>query len=491
MTETKSTWRSLLDRSRSGPAEHGALQLDRGSRAAGAAQRRGPEGPVPPSVRAAAEWAWRLLVLAAVVVVVSYVVITFKMVVVAFIIAILLAVLLEPIASFLRRRARFNRTLAALTTIVLALGLVGGALALAGNSIVQGFGALAGQVSEGFDQALAWFSDGPLEVSETQLDQWVSQATGQIQDNASSLAGGVLAATSTVGQVVTGGVIALFCLFFFLREGRAIWRWFVRLAPVRAREPMNEAGIRGWITMGSYVRTQIIVALVDSVGIGIGAVLLGVPLALPIAILVFLGAFIPIVGALVTGAVAVLVALVDQGFVTALLMLGIVLLVQQLEGNVFQPWLQGNALSLHPIAIVLAVTAGAMLAGILGALLSVPLVAVVNVVVLYLHGHDKFPRLQTDWNRPGGPPRGLHDAIEESFPHPEEDEEDEPDRLEAARRAMVEAEQEAQRARDRAELARQEMSRLRGESGPRVQEPGEGISGLGPGDGGPGPGGTR
>src|SRR5699024_9641244 len=137
-----------------------------------------------------------------------------------------------------------------------------------------------------------------------------------------------------------------------------------------------------------------------SIGIGLGAAILGLPLVLPLTILVFLGSFIPIVGALVTGSVAVLVALVDQDVQTAVIMLVIVLLVQQIEGNVLQPWLMGNAVSLHPVAVLLAVTAGTSVAGILGALLAVPIAAVVNTVVLYLHGHDKHPRAATDWHRP-------------------------------------------------------------------------------------------
>lgn len=424
---------------------------------------------VPGALRTAADWSWRFLVVAAAVVVLSYVVITFKTIVVAFILAILFAVVMEPLAAFLRNRVGINRSVAALLTILLALALVGGALGLAGRSIVSGFGGLAEQVRTGIDQGLVWLSEGPLAVDQAQIDQIVAEIQNRAQDSASAIAGGVLAATSTVGSFVTGALLAIFCIFFFLREGRAIWRWFVRLAPREARSRVNEAGIRAWVTLGSYVRTQALVALVDAVGIAVGAMILGVPFALPIGVLVFIGAFIPIVGALLSGAVAVVVALVDQGLVDAVIMLAIVLAVQQLEGNVLQPWLQANALSLHPIAVVLAVAAGGGLAGILGALLAVPIAAVLNTVVLYFTGYDKFPRLATDPDRPGGPPGEVEAAIDKSLAAIGEDElpEEDPDR---ARGAVREAELDVERARRRLAAARQALQTAERE-GPDGQEP--------------------
>ncbi|MEE6281312.1 AI-2E family transporter [Georgenia sunbinii] len=370
---------------------------------------------VPGSVRTAAAWAWRLLVIAAASALVGYLIITFKLVVVAFVIALLLAVLLDPVATWLRKRLRFPRALAALTTIVLMLGVVTTLLTLAGRSIIGGFADLASQATAGFSELLDWLTSGPLAIGQTQLDTWIEEGLGQLEANSGVLVSGALGAATSAGQIVTGALIALFCLFFFLKEGRRIWQWFVRLAPVPSRERINEAGIRGWLTLGGYTRTQILVAFVDSVGIGIGAAILGLPLVLPLTILVFLGSFIPIIGALVSGSVAVLVALVDQDVKTALIMLGIVLLVQQVEGNLLQPWLMGNAVSLHPVAVLLAVTAGTGVAGILGALLSVPIAGVVNTVVLYLHGHDKHPKAATDWHRPGGPPGILFRSIADSY----------------------------------------------------------------------------
>lgn len=200
----------------------------------------------------------------------------------------------------------------------------------------------------------------------------------------------------TVGHVAAGTLIALFCTLFFLIDGRGIWAWLVGLMPRGSRERVHQAGRRGWVTLGAYTRTQILVAGVDAVGIGVGAAILQLPLVVPLAVLVFFGSFIPFVGAIVTGSIAVLVALVTQGWVSALVMLAIVLIVQQLEGHVLQPFLMGHAVSLHPVAVLLVVTTGSLVAGIIGALFAVPLAALVNTVVLYLHGHDKFPQLGND-----------------------------------------------------------------------------------------------
>ncbi|RPF26049.1 AI-2E family transporter [Georgenia muralis] len=415
-----STWRTRLSPSRPDrPVGRRPGGVTTGRAAAASSAASDPSGVVPFGLRASAAWAWRFIVVAAALAILGYLVITFQTIVVAFLLAIIIAVLLDPLAAWLRRVLRFPRALASLTAIVATLATLVALLVLAGRSIVDGFGALTEQAVAGFDQLLAWLSDGPLGIDEAQIDQVLEQVTGQVRDNSDVLINGVVNATGSLTSVLTGAVIAIFCLFFFLKEGRRIWQWFVRLAPRPARERINESGIRAWITVGGYARTQILVAFVDAVGIAAGALILGVPLALPIGVLVFLGAFIPIVGAFLTGAVAVLVALVDQGPVTGLIMFAIVLLVQQIEGNLLQPWLQGNALSLHPIAILLAVTAGTGVAGILGALLAVPVAAVLNTVLLYLNGHDKYPEIADDLNRPGGPPGAVTEAIEASYPEVE------------------------------------------------------------------------
>jgi predicted PurR-regulated permease PerM len=354
------------------------------------------EQSVAPSVRAAAAWSWRFLLIAAATAALLWFIGFFQVIVVSAAVALLLTVLLAPVVRFLHDRARFPRGLAAITAVLLLLAVVTGLVVIAGRSIASGFGDLYDQASQGIDEALDWLSSGPLALSTDQLDDLVQQGRDQISSNADSLVSGALSVTTTVGHVAAGTLITLFCTFFFLLDGRTIWAWLVGLLPASVRERVHQAGRRGIVTLSGYTRTQILVAFVDATGIGVGAAILGVPLALPLATLVFVGSFIPIVGAVATGAVAVLVALVSQGPVVALIMLGVVLLVQQIEGHVLQPFLMGHAVSLHPVAVLLVVAAGSLAAGIVGALFAVPIAAVLNTVLLYLHGHDKFPQLGTE-----------------------------------------------------------------------------------------------
>ncbi|MBU3995312.1 MAG: AI-2E family transporter, partial [Actinobacteria bacterium] len=192
---------------------------------------------------------------------------------------------------------------------------------------------------------------------------------------------GALAVTTTAGQLVTGSLLALFSLIFLLIDGKRIWFWVLGFLPRSAHAPVHSAGLAGWISVGQYVRVQIFVAFVDAVGIGLGALILGVPLPIPIAILVFLGSFIPFLGAITTGLLAAFIALLYNRPVNALLLHGVVILVNQIEGHVLQPLVMGNAVRVHPLGVVLAVSAGALLAGIPGALFAVPIAASASAIV--------------------------------------------------------------------------------------------------------------
>jgi predicted PurR-regulated permease PerM len=264
---------------------------------------------------------------------------------------------------------------------------------------VSGFQDLADQAVAGFEQFTTWLAEGPLSLDAAQLSEYGQQLQSSLVES-SGLVSGALGAATTVGHVFVGALIALFCTIFFLLDGRTIWTWLVNLLPVRARENVHQAGRRGLVTLSAYVRTQILVAFVDAVGIGVGSVFFVPALALPIGILVFIGSFVPIIGAIVTGAIATAVVLGANGWIAALIMLGIVLLVQQAESHILQPFLMGHAVSLHPVAVVLVVAAGSLAAGIVGALFAVPLAAVLNTVLLYFHGHDKFPELGTEDHLP-------------------------------------------------------------------------------------------
>jgi len=231
-------------------------------------------------------------------------------------------------------------------------------------------------------------AQGPLHLSNEQIQQWIDRGSQQLTGNSDQLIAGALSFTSTAGHVITGAFLAFFCTVFLLYDGRGVWTWIVGLLPRAGRQRLDLAGKRGWVALTSYVKATIVVAFVDGVGIGAGAAILGLPLAVPIGVLVFLAAFVPIVGALVSGAVAVLVALVSQGPVAALIMLAIVIGVQQLESHVLQPLFLGRAVSVHPLGVVLVIAAGILMAGIVGGLFAVPIAAVANTMIRELVHQD-------------------------------------------------------------------------------------------------------
>lgn len=336
---------------------------------------RADGGPdIPDALRVAAGWAWRLIVIGVVLMAIGNVLALLSPVVLPLVIALLIAAPLGRFVSLLQR-LRVPRTLGSAMTVLLLVGAVIGLGTAVGASVVSGFASLRTSAGRGFDTVVNWLVDGPLHVSSDQINGSVDQIMSTVRDHAWGLASGAVSVTSTVGALVAGAILALISLFFFLRDGSQMWEFFVGLAPRRMRKHMDRAGRAGWTTLGHYTQTSAFVALVDAVGIGVGAWILGVPLALPIAIMVFLFSFIPMFGATISGIVAVLVGLVDGGWVTALLMLGIVLLVQQTEGNILYPWLFGKAASVHPMAILLAVSSGTLLAGLAGAVIAVPILA--------------------------------------------------------------------------------------------------------------------
>jgi putative heme transporter len=354
---------------------------------------------VPASVRGAAAWSWRLLIIAAGVAGLLWVLAELKTIVVPVAVALLITVLLRPVRLTLERWG-VPRGLATTLSILGLIAFVTGLIVIAGQSIVNGFQDLWDQAVAGYEQFLAWLADGPLGLDTATLSDLGSQAQDMVADQSSTLITGALGAATTVGHVLVGTIIALFCIIFFLQDGRTIWTWTVNILPVAAREKVHQAGRRGMVTLSAYVRTQILVALVDAIGIGVGSAFFVPALAIPIGILVFVGSFVPILGAIVTGAIACAVVLVAEGWIAALIMLGIVLLVQQAESHILQPFLMGHAVSLHPVGVVLVVAAGSLVAGLIGALFAVPLAAVLNTVMQYLHGHDKFPELGTDDHLP-------------------------------------------------------------------------------------------
>ncbi|MCA0337916.1 MAG: AI-2E family transporter [Actinobacteria bacterium] len=316
-------------------------------------------------------------------------------VVIAITIALLLTALLEPLRRLVQRTGLTQGTSAALTMLIFLLGLTG-TFWLTGAQIASGAQDLVDGVSNGLDAVQEWLKTGPLGISGDQIANWIAQGRDWLQSNWSSLAGGVLQAGGAISTFSVVLLLALVSTYFFLAQGRTIWLWFIRLLPLPTQQPLHDSFRRGWLAVLAYSRTQIIVAAVDALGIGLGALLLGVPLVVPIALLTFLMAFIPVVGAVLSGVVAVLIAFASNGFTAALIMVAVVLAVQQIESNVLQPVLMSRAVDIHPWAVIIGVTVFSYLWGVMGALVSVPVMAMAKVVVLNLRGHDIYPQLGTD-----------------------------------------------------------------------------------------------
>jgi predicted PurR-regulated permease PerM len=340
----------------------------------------GPDdtAPVVPRVlRVTAALGWRLLVVVAALYVIGVVASYLAAVVIPVAVALLLAALLSPAVHRLQT-VGVPRGVATALVMVGGLAVLGGLLTFVVVTFVRGVPALAAELSASVDTVTGWLSTGPLHLSAAQLSGYRTQALDALSANQSAITAGALTTAATLGETLTEALLVLFVLLFFLHGGPGIWQFLLGVVPDGVRTRVDVAGRRGIAALVSYVRATAAVAVVDAVAIGIGLLVLGVPLAVPLAALVFLGAFVPIIGAVIGGAAALLIALVANGPVTALIVLVIIIAVMQLEGHVLQPLLLGRAVALHPLAVVLVIAAGVVVAGIAGALFAVPLLAVLN-----------------------------------------------------------------------------------------------------------------
>jgi predicted PurR-regulated permease PerM len=339
---------------------------------------------VPYPLRIAAAWSWRLLLVVAAAVALLWVVGRLHQVVIPIAISLLLSALLSPVVGWLRKRVRLHRSFATALVMVSGIGVVAGTLTLVITQFVNSWDKLSQNATEGIKQIQGWLKRGPLHLSDAQVNSVLNAANQWLADHRSTLTTGALSTATTAVDFLASLFLVLFTTFFFLRDGRRIWRFLVSLLPAAGREPLASAGEQSWQTLVAYVRATVLVAFIDAVGIGIGLVALRVDLAFPLAALVFLGAFIPIVGATLSGTVAILVALVTRGPLIALVVVAVVIGVQQLEGHVLQPAIMGKAVAIHPLAVIVAIATGVVLAGIIGALVAVPIVAVLNTGVRHL-----------------------------------------------------------------------------------------------------------
>lgn len=343
---------------------------------------------VSPLVRKAAAWSWRLLLIFGALFVVLWVIKRLEVIVVPVALATMLAALLMPAVDFLDRRGAPRGGAVALV-LLSGIAIVGGILTFVVSQFIDGMPALGEQITRSIDGMRRWLVEGPLHLSRDQIDNAGNAAIEAVRNNQEKVTSGALSTAGTITEIVTGALLVLFTLIFLLHGGRNIFGFVTRIFPPDVRDRVRGAGRAGFHSLIGYVRATFVVALVDAIGIGTGLAIMGVPLALPLASLVFLGAFVPLVGAVVTGFLAVIVALLTKGLVYALITLGLILAVQQLEGHVLQPLVMGRAVSIHPLAVVLAIAGGGVLAGIVGALLAVPAVAFLNSAIRVLLAPDQ------------------------------------------------------------------------------------------------------
>lgn len=366
---------------------------------------------VPWGLDLAAAWSWRVLVIGAAGYAIFWILGYFSVIALPLVISLLITALVSPLVNVMHR-AGIPRGLASIAVVLGGLAAVAVLLTFVGQQVAGGASDLADSTVEGLGEIKKWLKDGPLNASDSQIDGYIEQIQEAISERSKD--GEVLSQVTelgaTLGHVVAGFFIVLFSTFFFLADGSRIWSWAVRLAPRAARERVDSSGRVAWISLTQFVRATVIVALVDAIGIMIGAAIIGVPFVLAIGVLVFLGAFVPMVGATVAGSVAILVALVDQGPVAALAMLAVVIGVQQLEGHILQPFLMGRWVSLHPLGVIVAIGVGVIVGGIAGALVAVPLAAALNAVVQHLAsytapGDDPEEALAEDYEQIGATDR--------------------------------------------------------------------------------------
>ena len=344
-----------------------------------------PENPIPQGVRTAAGWAWRVLLFAALVWGLSWLLAEFSGVSVPLAIAFLLTALMSPLAHRLKTWNWHPLLSAAACLLVMVLIIVGIGWGV-GSTAAKQAPALVDQTVAGFNQLVQWLANGPLGIDQTQMDQWMQSLTASISESRELLAGYAARIGTSVGHFFAGVAIALIATFFFLAEGQQLWGTTVRLLPERYQDSTDKAAKRGWSSLTSYMRAQVIVSAVDAAGVATIAAFIGVPMALALFALTFIVCFIPVVGAVIAGTVATSLALITHGWVAALIMAGGTVAVMWLESHLLQPLLLGRAASLHPLAVLIGIAVGATVGGIVGALVVIPVLAFSVAFIRSLRG---------------------------------------------------------------------------------------------------------
>jgi predicted PurR-regulated permease PerM len=362
-------------------------------------QGRGPK--VQAALRTLSITSAQLLLITAAVVVLFYLLGRLWSILLPVVLGLLIATVMWPATRFLRNH-RWPPALAAATVLLAFLAAFGGIIAAIAPSVADQVTQLADQSTAALQDVQEWLQGPPFNLGEDQIGDAVDSVINSIQGNAQNIAGYALTGATAVGNSLINLVLALVLVFFFLKDGPRWVPWLSAQTGPRAARHVAALSYKTWATLSEFIRQQALVGFIDAFFIGLGLLIFGVPLVIPLAVLTFFGAFIPIIGAFVAGAFAVLIALVSNGLTTALIILAIVVAVQQLEGNVLQPIIQGRGFNLHAAVVILAVTAGSSLAGIIGAFLSVPIAALIAVVYRYVRDEldGKSPEVAPDGTRP-------------------------------------------------------------------------------------------
>lgn len=345
---------------------------------------------VPPMLDRVAAYSWRFLVIVAALAVTVWGLVQIRLIVIPVIVALLVTSLVAPPAEWLKDRGLPNLVATWIVTFA-ALGLIGGAFAFIAPQVASEVGNLSEDIKQGSRQAIRWLAEGPLGISEQQVQDFVEGASQRLRENSGTLFQGALAGAVQAIEIVTGIVLTIVLTFFFVKDGRRMWTWLLQRTSAGRRDDVDEMGRRAWTTLSAYIRGTSLIAFSDAVLIGIALLLVGVPLVMPLALLTFFGGFFPIVGAFAAGLVAVLVALASGGFIDGLIIAAVITAIQQLEGDLLQPIILGRAVRLHPVVVLLALTAGAILAGVAGAFLAVPIAAVAATTGNYVRTRAAQP----------------------------------------------------------------------------------------------------
>lgn len=338
------------------------------------------KAPIPGWLTTTSGWAWRLMILGLAVFLVFMAIAQVKLVFIALFLALVLTSVLRPVVNFLDRF--LPRVVATVLALLIGLGVVVAMFWYVVDSVVRQWDSLAQTFAIGMDRIFEFLENGPLPMTVTpdQIEEWINNGVHWMQSNAGDIAGTAVSQAGSVFRIGTAVALAAFCLVFFLARGGHMWVWFLNQLPTSAREPWQKSGTIGWFTFSGYARGTVIITSVNAILAGIFLTILGVPLAAPLAVLIFIGGFIPLIGAPAAMVIAMVVALASHGIgMAAWVGIGIALL-GQFEGNVMQPLVMGKQVSLHPVIVAISVTAGTLVSGLLGAVIAVPLVAVIWAV---------------------------------------------------------------------------------------------------------------